>query len=52
MNDEARPKDDEEPAYCNVCGDPLSGSDVFCAGCGNPVHPHGGEESQETDADG
>lgn len=26
--------EDEEPAYCSLCGDPVTGSDVFCAGCG------------------
>ena len=29
--------DDEEPTYCHLCGDPLTGSDLFCAGCGQPV---------------
>lgn len=30
---------EEEPFYCQVCGDPVSGSDQFCAGCGAEVKP-------------
>lgn len=51
MSDEKKSVD-EEPAYCNVCGDPLSGSDVFCAGCGAPAHPHGEGHPEKTDTDG
>ena len=42
--------DNEEPAYCTMCGDPLTGSDVFCAGCGHPAHGHDGEATEEQGA--
>lgn len=29
--------EDEEPAYCSLCGDPVTGFDQFCAGCGTPT---------------
>src|SRR5660398_312334 len=29
--------DEETPLYCSLCGDPVHGSAVFCAGCGAPV---------------
>ncbi len=35
--------ENEEPAYCSLCGDPVTGSDAFCAGCGGPAgeaHDH------------
>lgn len=35
--------DDEEPAYCSLCGDPVTGADQFCAGCGAAIgegHEH------------
>ena len=28
---------EDEPTYCSLCGDPITGSDVFCAGCGAHV---------------
>ncbi|MBU2604163.1 MAG: hypothetical protein KKA32_18685 [Actinobacteria bacterium] len=40
-------EDDEEPAYCSLCGDPVTSSDAFCAGCGDPVgeaHDHSAGE--------
>lgn len=48
MSDEKNAE--ETPEYCNLCGDPLTGSDLFCAGCGAKVgHVH---EEQEADAKG
>jgi predicted amidophosphoribosyltransferase len=42
---------DEEPEYCTVCGDPLSGAEAFCAGCGSPAHAHEtAPESEEGDS--
>lgn len=29
--------EEDEPTYCSLCGDPITGSDVFCAGCGAQV---------------
>ena len=38
--------DEDEPAYCSLCGDPITGSDQFCAGCGAPTG-EGNDHSEE-----
>jgi|GEM_PF-3754425 len=38
--------EDEEPAYCSLCGDPVTGYDQFCAGCGTPTG-EGQEQPEE-----
>jgi hypothetical protein len=48
MTDEPKDQEEpqEEPAYCQQCGDPITGSDQFCAGCGAPAgeqHEHAEE---------
>jgi rubrerythrin len=40
MNDERKTQDEhdeDEAAHCRQCGDPITGSDQFCAGCGAPA---------------
>ena len=39
--------DEDTLEYCNACGEPIAGSDQFCAGCGADLdHAHGVDETQ------
>jgi hypothetical protein len=44
MSDERKSSEEhgeDEPIYCRQCGDPITGSDQFCAGCGaTPAEEH------------